>query len=151
MSDKRQPNVVGVRFCKVGKIYHFDASDLENVQLGDIVIVDTARGTQLGEVVQLVKKASETDGGLKKSTGEPTPWILFSVAMAANGTGGRHSLPKPGAGIASSGVKVASAEYSFDGSRLTILYSTETEEKVDLKSLRPDMQRAYFPARWNCA
>lgn len=80
MSDKRQPNVVGVRFCKVGKIYHFDASDLENVQLGDIVIVDTARGTQLGEVVQLVNKASETDGGLKKSTGEPTPWILFSVS-----------------------------------------------------------------------
>ncbi len=43
-------------------------------------------------------------------------------------------------------LKVVAAEYSFDGSRLTILYSTEGEERVELKSLRQDMQRQYAPA-----
>ncbi len=41
------------------------------------------------------------------------------------------------------GIKIISAEYSFDGSRLTILFSTETEEKYDLKTLRQDMQKLY--------
>jgi cell fate regulator YaaT (PSP1 superfamily) len=46
-----------------------------------------------------------------------------------------------------SGIKVVAAEYSFDGSRLAIMYSTETEDKVDLKSLRGDMQKMYAPSQ----
>jgi cell fate regulator YaaT (PSP1 superfamily) len=42
-----------------------------------------------------------------------------------------------------SSIKVVAAEYNYDGSRLTFLYSTESEEKVDLKSLRKDMQKRY--------
>jgi cell fate regulator YaaT (PSP1 superfamily) len=44
------------------------------------------------------------------------------------------------------GIKVVAAEYSFDGSRLAIMFSSETEDKVDLKSLRQDMQKAYAPS-----
>ena len=45
------------------------------------------------------------------------------------------------------GIKIVSAEYSFDGSRLTILFSSETEEKYDLKSLRQDMQKMLAPSQ----
>ncbi|MFZ5858906.1 MAG: PSP1 domain-containing protein, partial [Chloroflexota bacterium] len=41
------------------------------------------------------------------------------------------------------GVKIVAAEYNYDGSRLVFLFSTETEEKVDLKSLKRDMQKKY--------
>jgi cell fate regulator YaaT (PSP1 superfamily) len=41
------------------------------------------------------------------------------------------------------GVKIVSAEYSFNGSRLTVMFCTGTEEKVDLKSLRQDIQRKF--------
>jgi hypothetical protein len=41
------------------------------------------------------------------------------------------------------GVKIVAAEFNFDGSRLTFLFSTESEEKVDLKSLKKDMGRKY--------
>jgi cell fate regulator YaaT (PSP1 superfamily) len=41
------------------------------------------------------------------------------------------------------GVKIVASEYSFDGSRLAFLYSTETEEKIDLRVVRNAMQRAY--------
>ena len=42
-----------------------------------------------------------------------------------------------------SSIKVVTAEYNFDGSRLTFLFSTESEDKVDLKSLRKDMQKKF--------
>jgi len=41
------------------------------------------------------------------------------------------------------GIKIVAAEYSYDGSRLVFLFSTETEDKVELKSLRKDMQKVY--------
>jgi cell fate regulator YaaT (PSP1 superfamily) len=41
------------------------------------------------------------------------------------------------------GVKIVTAEYNYDGSRLAFLFSTETEEKVDLKSLKRDMANVY--------
>ena len=37
------PEVVGVRFKPAGKIYYFDAEDLDPKK-GDAVIVETARG-----------------------------------------------------------------------------------------------------------
>jgi cell fate regulator YaaT (PSP1 superfamily) len=43
------------------------------------------------------------------------------------------------------GVKFVNAEYSFDGSRLSIQFCTESEEKADLKSMRSDMQRMFQP------
>ena len=45
------------------------------------------------------------------------------------------------------GVKIVTAEYAFDGSRLSFLYSTETEEKVDLRALRNAIQRVYTRSR----
>lgn len=44
------PEVVGVRFKPAGKIYYFDAEDVYP-QVGDAVIVETARGIEYGEIV----------------------------------------------------------------------------------------------------
>ena len=41
------------------------------------------------------------------------------------------------------GVKIVAAEYNYDGSRLAFLFSTESEDKVDLKSLKKDMAELY--------
>ena len=42
--------VVGVRFKKAGKIYYFDPDELE-ISVGTNVIVETARGIEMGRVV----------------------------------------------------------------------------------------------------
>ena len=42
-------NVVGVKFKHAGKIYYFDPAGID-VQLGDHVIVETARGLEFGTV-----------------------------------------------------------------------------------------------------
>ena len=41
--------VIGVRFKEVGKIYYFDPLD-NKLSVGDMVIVETARGLECGEV-----------------------------------------------------------------------------------------------------
>jgi cell fate regulator YaaT (PSP1 superfamily) len=43
-------------------------------------------------------------------------------------------------------VKIAKAEFSYDGSRLTFLFSGEGEEKVDVRDLRREMNKLYHPA-----
>jgi cell fate regulator YaaT (PSP1 superfamily) len=40
-------------------------------------------------------------------------------------------------------IKIVGSEFSFDGSRLSFLYSTEAETKVETKKLRNAMQRLY--------
>lgn len=52
--------VVGVRFKKAGKIYYFDPNNLE-INAGDFVIVETARGIEFGECVIGIKEIPEFD------------------------------------------------------------------------------------------
>ena len=52
--------VVGVRFKKAGKIYYFDPTDL-NVEKGNYVVVETARGIEFGECVIGIKEVREED------------------------------------------------------------------------------------------
>ncbi|GAB6168928.1 stage 0 sporulation family protein [Clostridium carnis] len=52
--------VIGVRFKKAGKIYYFDPKDL-NIQKGNYVVVETARGIEFGECVIGIKEILETD------------------------------------------------------------------------------------------
>ena len=52
--------IVGVRFKKAGKIYYFNPGDLD-IKKNDCVIVETARGVELGEVVIGPKEVPEED------------------------------------------------------------------------------------------
>jgi len=139
------PFIVGVRFQKIGKVYHFDASSLRGLKPGDFVVVETSRGRQLGQVILSIDRPRPPpEGGWKSIQRKATPqdllirqsWQQKEVEAMINCRAAMSSLKIPG-------VKIVAAEYSFDGSRLSFLYSTETEEKVDLKSLRKSMQRTY--------
>ncbi len=52
--------VVGVRFKKAGKIYYFDPQEFE-LEKGLKVIVETARGIELGDVVVGIKEVSDKE------------------------------------------------------------------------------------------
>ena len=143
------PKIVGVRFNRVGKIYHFDAAKIENLRLGDVVIVETSRGWQLGEVVvQIENPTPPPDGNWKPIERLATPRDLLQrqswqekeldVIAAAKARAAEIHL---------FGIKIIFAEYSYDGTRLSIFFSSDSEEKVELRSLRSDMQRAFGPAQ----
>jgi cell fate regulator YaaT (PSP1 superfamily) len=140
-----QPFIIGVRFTPIGKAYHFDATSAPHIKVGDHVIVDTTRGKQLGEVAQiLAQSALPPEGTLKLIERVATPRdLVLRRIWAQKELKAMIACRERAAQLNLEGVKIVAAEFSFDGSRLTIMFSTETEEKTDLKSLRHDMQKQY--------
>jgi cell fate regulator YaaT (PSP1 superfamily) len=144
-----KPIIVGIRFQRVGKIYHFDSSGISDLQVGDYVVVDTIRGRQLGEIVQLVDDpAPSPDGSWKpiRRRANPRDLVLRQLWQKKELEATllcRESLAK----FRVPGVKIITSEYSFDGTRLSFFYSTEGEAKVDLKNLRAAMQRQFPKAK----
>jgi cell fate regulator YaaT (PSP1 superfamily) len=144
MEPLSEPSVVGVRFSKVGKVYHFSASNEMDIKVGDQVVVETSRGWQLGQVAQILDNAERPPEGWKSIDRRATPRDLLLRQMWQMKEAEVVSTCKAKVvELRLAGVKIVSAEYSFDGARLTILFSTETDEKYDLKSLRGDMQKQY--------
>jgi len=136
-----EPQVAGVRFQTTGKVYCFDASGHRGLRPGDFVLVETARGQQLGEVVS-VRPLREDEGkeGLKPIRRLATGRDLalrqqyrkreIDALDAARETAAQLGLP----------VKIVLAEYTFDGQRLTLLY-VSAEKKLDLNKLLQRLQR----------
>jgi cell fate regulator YaaT (PSP1 superfamily) len=142
-------SVVGVRFSKVGKIYYFNPGDLLDLRVADAVIVETSRGWQLGQVAQILpvgevptdetrklvdRKATPRDLVLRQSWQKKEEAVIEACRIRARE-------------LRLQGLKIIAAEYSFDGARLAIMFSTESEDKVDLKSLRQDMQKLFGPSQ----
>jgi cell fate regulator YaaT (PSP1 superfamily) len=139
------PLIVGVRFQKVGKIYHFDAHHCQDLQPGDFAVVDTTRGRQLGEVIHFVEDPQPPpEGNWKPIQRKATPqdlvlrqsWQQKEIEAMINCRAKAAELRIPS-------VKIIAAEFSFDGSRLSLLYSSETGDKIDLRALRRGMQKLY--------
>jgi len=136
--------IVGIRFQKVGKIYHFDASNMPDLQPGEFVLVETSRGRQLGQMIQKIenpqrpqegwkaieRRASAQDMVLQKHYQHKELEVTINCRAKASEMG-------------ILGVKFIATEYSYDGSRLSILYSNEAGEKMEFKNLRRAMQRLY--------
>ena len=144
--SKSSRTLIGVRFMRVGKVYHFDATGHSPLQAGDRVIVETTRGRQLGEVVNLLDpaKASPPEGGYKAIEGVATArdlalqqmWQGKETEAMINCRERVHQL-----GLDHNGLKVVKAEYAYDGARLTFLLSGPDDgTKIETKSLRDDMQ-----------
>ena len=144
-----QPLVIGIQFQKVGKIYHFDASSYPDIQTGDFAVVETSRGRQLGEVVQIVEDPHLPPEGSWKAIhrkANPRDLVMRQLWQRKELEAMINCRAKA-AELKLSDVKIVAAEYTFDGSRLSFLYSTETGEKVDLRALRNAIQRTYPKSR----
>jgi cell fate regulator YaaT (PSP1 superfamily) len=133
--------IASVRFQPTGKLYDFDVRGCPDVQAGDFVLVETARGQQLGEIVSvhpLVKEKGDEElkPVLRRATGRDLAlqqqWQAREehALSAAREAAARLHLP----------IKIVVAEYTFDGSRLTLLYVSE-EKKFDLTKLNHQLQR----------
>ncbi len=142
-----QPLVVGIRFAEIGKSYHFDANSVPQIKVGDRVIVETSRGRQLGTVVQIIKNATPTTEGWKPIERIATPRdLLLRRTWAQKEVEAMIACRERAAHLKLHGVKILASEFSFDGTHLTFMFSTESEDKADLKSLRHDMQKQYQPS-----
>jgi cell fate regulator YaaT (PSP1 superfamily) len=137
--------IIGVRFQNSGKIYHFNASDHPEIQAGDHVIVETSRGTQIGEVANvMVDPPNQRDGGWKSIVRQATPrdlvlrqiWIGKEAEAVVNCRAKVTELNLEG-------IKIVDAEYTLDGDRLTFVYNSESQENTKLSNLQKAMKRLY--------
>jgi cell fate regulator YaaT (PSP1 superfamily) len=145
MDNTKTATVVSVRFQELGKLYHFDASPVGDLAVGDFVIVGTSRGRELGEVAGFVTApGAPQEGAWKPVERRATPAELVERRLWQRRE--LEAMIECRARVAElglKGVKIPKAEFSYDGSRLSFLYTSETDEKVELKDLRREMQKAY--------
>ncbi len=139
---ERQRTAAGVRFHRVGKLYHFDYSAFGDLQLGDHVIVETARGRQMGEVVSF--NAIEDDGReykpiLRMAT--PRDLILKHHWELQQDAALQVCRDKAKELHGFADVKFVAALYNYDGSLLTFLYTAE--DKVNVSKLWSDLSRQF--------
>lgn len=135
------PQIVGVRFKPVTKIYYFDPDPETKLPFESRVIVETARGIELGIIAQPIHDvpASQLKNKLKKVIRKATPVDLLSAEEyrakepVTLQTAARlaKELEVP--------IKVLNAEYSFDGSRLIITFASE--QRVDFRELSKQLTR----------
>ncbi len=134
---------VGVRFQKLGKLYHFRLGSIEGIDPGDHVIVETKRGQQLGQVVAYI----DPDSVHRKSTlrtikRSATPRdLVMKQFWEAKELDALITCRERATKKGINDVKFLKAEYSFDGSWLTISYTSENK-KLDLKSLQRSLNRS---------
>lgn len=134
-----------MRFQKIGKIYHFDSTDFPELASGDYAIVETKRGTQLGQVVQQVDpKDIPPKKKLKPIQRQASARdLLLRQAISKKELEATIACRAKASELGIQGVKIVASEYSFDGSHLVFLYSTEDDTKVNLKNLRKVMIRSF--------
>jgi cell fate regulator YaaT (PSP1 superfamily) len=137
--------IIGVRFQNSGKIYHFNASDHPEIEAGDHVIVETSRGTQLGEVANvMVDPPNQRDSGWKSIVRQATPrdLVLRQIWEGKEAEAVVNCRAKV-ADLKLDGIKIVDAEYTLDGERLTIVYNSESQENTKLSNLQKAMKRLY--------
>ena len=137
--------IVGIRFQKVGKLYHFDATRNPALMPGDFAIVKTARGTQLGQVMGIIEDPSPPPRGT---------WKRIERIATANDLLLRQSYEKKeleamifcrakASEHGYEGLKIVKAEFDFEGDNLLLLYNTEGEEEVKLNPISKEMKKEY--------
>ena len=130
--------VAGVRFKGAGRVFYFDAKDFE-LQIGELVVVETAHGSVVGRVV------ITPDQVVAEEIGEPLDPVL-RIATAED-LGKQESLKDEvheDLKLARKKVEehgldmhVVGAESNLDGSHLTLYFTAQ--QRVDFRSLVRDI------------
>lgn len=140
--DAPAVHAAGVRFRDSGRTYYVDPAG-HDLLPGQHVVVETSRGQEMAQVViapqqmvavsldgelrPVVRVASQADLDLAETKRAEQGEALRIFAARARD----HGLP----------MKPISAEYSFDGSRLTINFSSSG--RVDFRELVRDLARHF--------
>ena len=134
--------VIGVRFRTAGKIYYFDPLDLD-IQKGDNVIVETARGVEYGKVVQGIREVDEETiiQPLKPVIRVATP--QDDITEAANKQKEKEAFRICLEKIAKHKLemKLVDAEYTFDNNK--VLFYFTADGRIDFRELVKDLASVF--------
>ncbi len=134
--------IIGVRFREVGRVYHFDPGEFE-VQKGDRVIVETARGVECGEVVQANTEVPDEQivRPLKMMIRPATPEDLLAVEGKAAKEAEAFKVCEEKILKHGLEMKLVSVEYTFDASK--IVFHFTADQRVDFRALVRDLAAVF--------
>jgi cell fate regulator YaaT (PSP1 superfamily) len=133
------PLVVGVAFKPVTKVYYFDPAGHENLEPGERVIVETARGRTMGLVVLPPRQvpASEITGTLKPVVRRATAWDMVQSDQMTHKEAETLATCRERATALGLEMKIIRVEYSYDGSSLLVYFTAA--QRVDFRNLVHDL------------
>ncbi len=134
--------VVGVRFRGAGKVYYFDPAAL-NIKAGDHVIVETARGVEMGAVIlgprevedekvvsplkPVIRVATEEDEKTVEKNREKEK-EAYAVCLDKIA---KHNLD----------MKLVDVEYTFDNNKLLFYFTADG--RIDFRELVKDLAAVF--------
>ncbi len=152
MCDQQQPNtevelpaeveIIGVKFKPTGKVYYFAAGKYQ-ASITDSVIVETARGLEIGTVATPNKM-------VRSSEIVPPLRPVVRIATAADLKHAEESKAKEAEAFEICKKKIAEhkldmnlveAEYTFDGSKLLFYFTSDG--RVDFRDLVKDLASVF--------
>lgn len=134
--------IVGIRFRNVGKIYYFDPKNYK-MQVGDHVIVETARGVEFGRVVLGPKEVGEDE------VVHPLKEVLRVATQADEDREQQNRIKEKDAfkicqkKIREHGLemKLIDAEYTFDNNK--VLFYFTADGRIDFRELVKDLASVF--------
>ena len=130
--------IVGVRFNEAGKIYYFDPRGT-SCKIGDKVVVDTARGSELGVVVIENKTVSSSEIVLPLRTVERKAGADDIERYEQNRALAKDAFTLCSEKIREHGLemKLIDAKYTFDNTKL--IFNFSAEKRIDFRELVKDL------------
>ena len=141
-NTQKKVTVIGVRFRNVGKIYYFDPTGFE-INVGDKVIVETARGIEIGTVllgnrevsiesivsplkgIERIATKEDEEHALENRQKEKESCVKCKELIA------KHELD----------MKLVGAEYTFDNKKLLFYFTSDG--RVDFRELVKDLASVF--------
>jgi len=139
---------IGARFLKAGRMYFFDPAGVTDLKVNDWIIVKTDLGLDaarvqlmssdspmmqvdplLGEVVRKATASDVLEINKRKRMEQDAAKQMAAMAL-------ERRLP----------VKILGADWQFDGGSITVFYSVENEQRVDLGEFTQSLE-AHFGTR----
>ena len=134
--------IIGVRFRNMGKIYYFGPKDLD-IAIGDHVIVETARGTEYGNVVMAPKEVPDEQviqplkSVIRLATPDDDDRAMRNREMERDAYKTcQEKIKKRGLDM-----KLVEAEYTFDNSKLLFYFTADG--RVDFRDLVKDLAAVF--------
>ena len=134
--------VIGVRFRQAGKVYYFDPLDM-NIEKGEHVIVETARGIEYGNVVLGIREVEDDRFVLPLK-----PVIRVATAEddereAVNRVKEKEAFNICLEKIVKHGLemKLIDAEYTFDNNK--VLFYFTADGRIDFRDLVKDLASVF--------
>lgn len=129
--------IVGIKLNEVGKTYYFDA-DGYNLKVSDFVIVETEKGLQYGQVVNIIKDCSDDDGAFYKkvkrlATKNDIRKYLSNLKDAEHAKNKCIQLVKQ----YNLEMKIIDAMYTFD--REQLIFKFLADDRIDFRQLAKEL------------